>query len=40
VVDAFTHIYEEWLAENPWIQSFTELATAENFEIEDDPEDV
>lgn len=37
--DAFKHIYEEWLAANPWIQSFTELATAENFEIEDDPED-
>lgn len=38
--DAFTHIYEEWLAVNEWIQSFTELATAENFNIEDDPEDV
>lgn len=40
--DAFKHIYEEWLAANEWVQSFTELATAENFEIEDenDPEDV
>jgi hypothetical protein len=34
--DSFTHIYEEWLAANPWIQSFTELATAENFQVEDD----
>jgi hypothetical protein len=38
--DAFKHIYEEWLAANEWVQSFTELATAENFEISDDPEDI
>ena len=29
--DAFTHIYEEWLDANRWIESFTLLATAENF---------
>jgi hypothetical protein len=40
VPDAFKHIYEEWIAANPWIQSFTELATAENFEIVDDPQDI
>jgi len=36
--DAFKHIYEEWLAANPWIQSFTELATAEDFIETEDPE--
>ena len=36
--DAFKHMYEEWIAANPWIQSFTELATAEDFIETEDPD--
>lgn len=36
--DSFQYVYEEWLSLNPWIESFIDLATADDVIETDDPQ--